>query len=86
MSAPLAGVRCHHGILRRHCEACDLADRLDMAEQHIEALQVERREIEALVQALVIDANRLCDRQLGGTYGEDCRRSLARVKALMKWS
>lgn len=28
------------------------------------------------LKALAIDANRLCDRNLGGTYEEDCRRAL----------
>lgn len=32
--------------------------------------------LEALKQ-LRINANRLCDRNLGGTYEDDCRRSLA---------
>jgi hypothetical protein len=27
------------------------------------------------------NANRLCDRQLGGTYEDDCRRSIAWAKA-----
>jgi hypothetical protein len=31
----------------------------------------------AALRELRINANRLCDRQLGGTYEEDCRRSLA---------
>lgn len=29
------------------------------------------------LKALRIDANRLCDRNLGGTYEEDCRRAIA---------
>jgi hypothetical protein len=29
------------------------------------------------LERLRIDANRLCDRQLGGTYEDDCRRSIA---------
>lgn len=33
------------------------------------------------LQQLRIDANRLCDRQLGGTYEEDCRRSIAAADA-----
>jgi hypothetical protein len=32
---------------------------------------------------LRINANRLCDRQLGGTYEDDCRRSLAKADALL---
>jgi len=40
------------------------------------------RSTEALdaIKALIIDANRLCDRQLGGTYEDDCRRSIAKAK------
>lgn len=37
----------------------------------------------ALVQ-LVIDANRLCDRQLGGTYEDDCRRSIDIARAALR--
>ncbi len=29
------------------------------------------------LRALRIDANRLCDRQLGGSYEADCRRAIA---------
>ena len=39
-----------------------------------------------LYQALAelrINANRLCDRNLGGTYEEDCRRSLAKAEAAL---
>jgi hypothetical protein len=38
--------------------------------------------LEAL-KALVIDANRLCDRNLGGTYEEDCRRTLVAARAAL---
>jgi hypothetical protein len=38
--------------------------------------------VEAL-QELRINANRLCDRQLGGTYEEDCRRSLKKAEAAL---
>lgn len=34
-------------------------------------------ELLAALKTLRIDANRLCDRQLGGSYEDDCRRSLA---------
>lgn len=36
--------------------------------------------LEAL-RELRINANRLCDRQLGGTYEDDCRRSLKAAEA-----
>lgn len=39
--------------------------------------------VEALEQ-LRIDANRLCDRQLGGTYEDDCRRSLRKADAALQ--
>lgn len=32
------------------------------------------------IDALLIDANRLCDRQLGGTYEADCRRSIEALR------
>lgn len=35
------------------------------------------RLIEEALRSLIIDANRLCDRNQGGTYEEDCRRALA---------
>ena len=35
------------------------------------------------VEELLQDANRLCDRNLGGTYEEDCRRSIAKVRAAL---
>lgn len=38
--------------------------------------------VEAL-RTLRIDANRLCDRQLGGTYEEDCRRAIAAADAVL---
>lgn len=37
----------------------------------------------AVLQALTIDSNRLCDRQLGGTYEEDCRQSIANARAVL---
>jgi hypothetical protein len=35
------------------------------------------------LEDLVQNANRLCDRQLGGTYEEDCRRSIAQARAAL---
>jgi hypothetical protein len=37
-------------------------------------------ELLAALDALIIDANRLCDRQLGGSYEDDCRRSIEAAK------
>ena len=34
------------------------------------------RTLAEAMEQLIIDANRLCDRNLGGTYEEDCRRSI----------
>jgi hypothetical protein len=34
-------------------------------------------ELLAALRALRIDAKRLCDRQLGGSYEADCRRAIA---------
>ena len=45
-------------------------------------LEADGAAIEALKE-LRINANRLCDRQLGGTYEEDCRRSLKRAEAAL---
>lgn len=42
----------------------------------------DRAALEAL-RALVNDANRLCDRNQGGTYEEDCRRSIAAARAVL---
>lgn len=41
-------------------------------------LKAAPRLLEAL-KVLRMDANRLCDRQIGGTYEEDCRRALAQA-------
>lgn len=48
---------------------------------HIASLASQRAELLAALKALVIDANRLCDRQQGGSYEDDCRSSLAIAKA-----
>ncbi len=48
----------------------------EAAEQRVDRL-------ETVVDLLCIDANRLCDRQLGGTYEEDCRRSIAKADAAL---
>ena len=35
------------------------------------------------LKALTIDANRLCDRNTGGSYEDDCRRSLEQARAAL---
>jgi hypothetical protein len=37
----------------------------------------------AALADLIQNANRLCDRNQGGTYEEDCRRSIARARAVL---
>ncbi len=51
----------------------------------IQARQIAARvELLASTKELRINANRLCDRQLGGSYEDDCRRSIARVDAAIR--
>jgi hypothetical protein len=45
-------------------------------------IDAETKLVEALEQ-LRIDANRLCDRNLGGTYEADCRRAIAKADAAL---
>jgi hypothetical protein len=40
--------------------------------------------LEAALRALIIDANRLCDRNLGGTYEADCRGSIRLARAALE--
>jgi len=40
-------------------------------------------ELVAALKRLRIDANRLCDRMLGGSYEDDCRRSIAIADAVL---
>lgn len=56
---------------------CKERTRAEKAEAALVALR-------AALQRLRIDANRLCDRQLGGTYEDDCRRSIAMADAVLK--
>jgi hypothetical protein len=52
----------------------------EMTDEHVADIVELVRELSRLRAALVRlrqDANRLCDRSLGGTYEEDCRRSIA---------
>lgn len=50
---------------------------------HIGMLETECAALAAALQALLIDANRLCDRNLGGTYEEDCRRSIEQARTAL---
>jgi chromosome segregation ATPase len=75
----------------------ELMERMQQAEQERDAgwrraeaaesdWQHCEKQVAALTQALKDlrdDANRLCDRQLGGTYEEDCRRSIAKADAAL---
>lgn len=51
-------------------------DRAERAEVRVERL-------EAAIGLLILDANRLCDRNLGGTYEDDCRRAIAKARAAL---
>jgi hypothetical protein len=42
------------------------------------------RDLREALRVLMIDANRLCDRNLGGTYEEDCRRSIEAARKALK--
>lgn len=43
----------------------------------------DRNTLSAALDGLIINANRLCDRVLGGTYEEDCRRSISKARAAL---
>jgi hypothetical protein len=45
--------------------------------------QERSAELRVALEELRINANRLCDRQLGGTYEEDCRRSILRADEIL---
>ena len=66
--------------LRRDCEATHAA--LDSTLRARPALSDEVL-LRRVLEELVIDANRLCDRNQGGTYEEDCRRSIAKARAVL---
>lgn len=55
-----------------HCPKCAIARK-----------EAECAALRAALEALRIDANRLCDRNIGGTYEDDCRRSIARADAAL---
>lgn len=46
-------------------------------------LQATTSTLRTALEQLRIDANRLCDRMLGGTYEDDCRRSIAAADAAL---
>ena len=52
-------------------------------EQELITLRAREAKLREAATALRIDANRLCDRNLGGTYEEDCRRSIAALDAAL---
>lgn len=48
---------------------------------------LKERAVTTALERLIVDANRLCDRQLGGTYEADCRQSIdAARQAIAKQS
>ncbi len=72
----------------RVCRACRLVLTLSAA---LRALELGRAqapaqadEAAALLEELRINANRLCDRNQGGTYEVDCRRTLRKVDDYQK--
>lgn len=52
-------------------------------EQELITMRAREAKLREAATALRIDANRLCDRNLGGTYEEDCRRSIAALDAAL---
>lgn len=57
-------------------------ERDDARTERVEALQ-RIGTLEKALADLIIDANRLCDRGLGGTYEDDCRLSLAKARHVL---
>ena len=49
----------------------------------LDAMTKQRDVLRAALEELRINANRLCDRDLGGTYEDDCRRSIAEADAAL---
>lgn len=62
--------------------AIALWGKLCVSKQH-EELKARLDAVLAAAKALRIDANRLCDRNLGGTYEDDCRRAIAAIDAAL---
>lgn len=68
------------------CIACRRFSMLMQGAEHVAALTAAAERETALREALRelrINANRLCDRNLGGTYEDDCRRSLKKAEATL---
>lgn len=49
----------------------------------IRRAQAADARVRAVLKELMQNTNRLCDRQLGGTYEEDARRSIAKAKEVL---
>lgn len=82
----LAKVICRligHAMCGPSCQRCGFDSR-PLTEKYWRK-QIRKAEEEAIeaLRDLRINANRLCDRNLGGTYEEDCRRSIARADAVL---
>jgi hypothetical protein len=56
---------------------------IEEIEELVQAVLSVNDDVVAALKDLRINANRLCDRQLGGTYEDDCRRSIARADAAL---
>lgn len=73
--------------MQQHCASCvdaqcwgtrqPLQAEVESLQARVAALEAENATIKAALRALCIDANRLCDRQLGGSYEDDCRATIA---------
>lgn len=51
--------------------------------EQLDAASAREAKLREAATTLRVDANRLCDRNLGGTYEEDCRRSIAALDAAL---
>jgi hypothetical protein len=60
-----------------------LLDTMDNVLLKAEAAESSLTALREALRQLRIDANRLCDRQLGGSYEADCRRSIAAADAAL---
>jgi hypothetical protein len=76
-------------VAERQLETCapglvrTLLAALTAERQAREQAEQEQDRLRKALEELRINANRLCDRQLGGTYEDDCRRSLAKAEAAL---
>jgi hypothetical protein len=65
-------------------DKCALVSEWELsARLRAESAEAENARLRSALKELRIDANRLCDRNLGGTYEEDCRRSIAKADAAL---